>query len=127
MTTCHSANEKKRRQVYRGEVYGQLPFDTRGMDDPVPTIDFSPAGGKDSAYSLEREDVDGEPDHIRCACEKKGIVTTSGQFSCKWCLTLRNTPERVQTQRFLILYRRHVLRSKSSYKKWTTSKQALTV
>ncbi|KAH0835892.1 hypothetical protein J3R83DRAFT_9785 [Lanmaoa asiatica] len=53
-----SANEKKRRQVYRGEVHGQLPFDTRGMDDPVPAIDFSPSGGKDSAYSLEREDVD---------------------------------------------------------------------
>ncbi|KAF8137319.1 putative peripheral membrane protein [Boletus edulis] len=53
-----SANERKRRQVYRGDVHGQLPFDTRGMDDPVPTIDFSPSGGKDSAYSLEREDVD---------------------------------------------------------------------
>ncbi|KAF9225984.1 hypothetical protein BS17DRAFT_750485 [Gyrodon lividus] len=53
-----SASERKRRQVYRGEVYGQLPFDTRGMDDPVPTIDFSPSGSKDSTYSLEREDVD---------------------------------------------------------------------
>ncbi|KAG9313565.1 hypothetical protein JVU11DRAFT_5892 [Chiua virens] len=53
-----SANERKRRQVYRGEVHGQLPFDTRGMDDPVPTIDFSPSGSKDWAYSLEREDVD---------------------------------------------------------------------
>lgn len=57
---CCSANEKKRRQVYRGEVHGQLPFDTRGMDDPVPTIDFSPSGGKDSTYSLEREDADSE-------------------------------------------------------------------
>ncbi|KIK99177.1 hypothetical protein PAXRUDRAFT_569510 [Paxillus rubicundulus Ve08.2h10] len=53
-----SANEKKRRQVYRGEVHGQLPFDARGMDDPVPTIDFSSSGSKDSTYSLEREDVD---------------------------------------------------------------------
>lgn len=53
-----STNERKRRQVYRGEVHGQLPFDTKGMDDPVPTIDFSPTGGKDQAYSLEREDVD---------------------------------------------------------------------
>jgi autophagy-related protein 11 len=44
--------------VYRGEVHGQLPFETRGMDDPVPTIDFSPSGGLDLAYLLEREDVD---------------------------------------------------------------------
>ncbi|KAL4066994.1 hypothetical protein V8B97DRAFT_1874301 [Scleroderma yunnanense] len=52
-----SASERKRRQVYRGEVYGQLPFDTKGMEDPVPTVDFSPTGGKDQSYSLEREDV----------------------------------------------------------------------
>ncbi|KAK0494510.1 putative peripheral membrane protein [Armillaria luteobubalina] len=54
-----SANERKRRQVYRGEVHGQLPFETRGMDDPVPTIDFSPSGSSDAAYSIERSDVDG--------------------------------------------------------------------
>jgi hypothetical protein len=55
-----SANEKKRRQVYRGEVHGLLPFETRGMDDPVPTIDFSPTGSSDSVYSFERADVDGK-------------------------------------------------------------------
>ncbi|KAF7316529.1 ATG11 domain-containing protein [Mycena indigotica] len=54
-----SANERKRRQVHRGEVLGQLPFTIRGMDDPVPTIDFSPTGSVDSSYSLERDDVDG--------------------------------------------------------------------
>ncbi|KAF5381358.1 hypothetical protein D9615_008323 [Tricholomella constricta] len=54
-----SASERKRRQVYRGELHGQLPFETRGMDDPVPTIDFSPSGNLDASYSLEREDVDG--------------------------------------------------------------------
>ncbi|KAJ7193554.1 putative peripheral membrane protein [Mycena pura] len=54
-----SASERKRRQVHRGEVHGQLPFETRGMDDPVPTIDFSPTGNLDTAYSLEREDVEG--------------------------------------------------------------------
>lgn len=54
-----SASERKRRQVYRGEVHGQLPFEARGMDDPVPTIDFSPSGNSDAAYSFEREDVDG--------------------------------------------------------------------
>lgn len=55
-----SVSERKRRQVYRGEVHGQLPFETRGMDDPVPTIDFSPSGNSDSSYSLERGDVDGK-------------------------------------------------------------------
>lgn len=54
------ASERKRRQVYRGEVHGQLPFDTRGMDDLVPAIDFSPTGGLDSVYSFERSDVESE-------------------------------------------------------------------
>ncbi|KAH9478358.1 Autophagy-related protein 11 [Psilocybe cubensis] len=53
-----SANERKRRQVYRGEVHGQLPFETKGLDDPVPTIDFTPSGGTDFVYSFERADVD---------------------------------------------------------------------
>lgn len=53
-----SASERKRRQVYRGEVHGQLPFDTKGMDDVVPTIDFSPSGSKEPSYSLNRQDVD---------------------------------------------------------------------
>jgi hypothetical protein len=53
--------ERKRRQVYRGEVHGQLPFDPKGMEDAVPSIDFSPSGGKDadSPYTLERADVSG--------------------------------------------------------------------
>ena len=58
------ANEKKRRQVYRGEVHGLLPFEIRGMDDPVPTIDFSPTGSSDSVYSFERADVDGKQHQI---------------------------------------------------------------
>nr|GAT55169.1 predicted protein [Mycena chlorophos] len=53
-----SANERKRRQVHRGEVLGQLPFTLRGMEDAVPTVDFSPTGNLDSPYSLERDDVD---------------------------------------------------------------------
>ena len=40
-------------------MHGLLPFETRGMDDPVPTIDFSPTGSSDSVYSFERADVDG--------------------------------------------------------------------
>ncbi|KAH9026734.1 putative peripheral membrane protein [Lactarius pseudohatsudake] len=54
-----SAVERKRRQVYRGEVHGQLPFDPKGMDDAIPSIDFSPSGGRDtdSPYTLERADI----------------------------------------------------------------------
>ncbi|KAI9458624.1 putative peripheral membrane protein [Lactarius psammicola] len=54
-----SVVERKRRQVYRGEVHGQLPFDPKGMDDAVPSIDFSPSGGRDtdSPYTLERADI----------------------------------------------------------------------
>ncbi|KAK7041445.1 oligomeric, coiled-coil, peripheral membrane protein [Paramarasmius palmivorus] len=54
-----SSSERKRRQVYRSEIHGQLPFETKGMDDPVPTIDFSPSGITDQVYSLEREDING--------------------------------------------------------------------
>jgi len=59
--TLPRAAERKRRQVYRGEVHGQLPFDPKGMDDAIPSIDFSASGGKDadSPYSLERSDVSG--------------------------------------------------------------------
>lgn len=53
-----TVSERKRRQIYRSELHGQLPFETRGMDDPVPTVDFSPIGSSDSYYSLERSDVD---------------------------------------------------------------------
>ncbi|TFY62704.1 hypothetical protein EVJ58_g3689 [Rhodofomes roseus] len=59
-----SASERKRRQLYRGDVHGQLPFETRGMDDPVPTIDFSPTGPLDLPYSLERPDIDATEEDI---------------------------------------------------------------
>lgn len=54
------SSEKKRRQLYRGEVQGQLPFETKAMGEVVPAIDFSPTGGGDldNGYSLERDDVE---------------------------------------------------------------------
>lgn len=55
---CRAA-ERKRRQVYRGEMHGQLPFEVKGMDEAVPTIDFTPDRVADPPYSLERADVDG--------------------------------------------------------------------
>lgn len=45
--------------MYRGEVHGQLPFETKGMDDPVPSLDFSHGGSTELPYSLERVDVEG--------------------------------------------------------------------
>ena len=53
------SNERKRRQAYKNEVQGELPFEVKGMDDVVPTIDFSPSGSNDFPYSLERVDIDG--------------------------------------------------------------------
>lgn len=53
------ANEQKRRQVYRGDIVRRLPFALTGMDDPVPTIDFSPRGSTESPYDVQRADIDG--------------------------------------------------------------------
>ncbi|PPR01236.1 hypothetical protein CVT24_006000 [Panaeolus cyanescens] len=53
-----SSAETKRQRVYRSEILDQLPFKLRGLDVSVPTIDFSPEGGTESVYSLERADVD---------------------------------------------------------------------
>ena len=51
------ATERKRRQVYRGEVHGQLPFESKGMDEPTPMIEVSTTGHTDSVFSLAREDI----------------------------------------------------------------------
>ena len=42
------------------------------MDDPVPTIDFSPSGSSDFSYSLERSDVDGASSLFRVFCGVEG-------------------------------------------------------
>ncbi|KZT23676.1 hypothetical protein NEOLEDRAFT_1136168 [Neolentinus lepideus HHB14362 ss-1] len=53
-----SANERKQRQMYKADIQGQLPFDIRGLDDPVPQIDFSPSGSTDSPFTFERSDIE---------------------------------------------------------------------
>ena len=80
--TMSSASERKRRQLYRSELHGQLPFETRGMDDPVPTIDFSPSGNLDASYSLERADVDG--DLLRSFCASYMFKAIIQVFSASW-------------------------------------------
>lgn len=56
--TIRRSNERKRRQLFRGEVHGQLPFDVKGMEEPVPSIDFTPTRSSEIPYSLGRDDVD---------------------------------------------------------------------
>ena len=53
------AAERNRRQAFRGEVHGRLPFDLIGMHDTVPSLNLSLSGGRDtdSPYSLERSDI----------------------------------------------------------------------
>ena len=88
-----SVSERKRRQIYRGEVFGQLPFDTKGMDDPVPTIDFSPSGNADSPYSLERDDVDSQSSSRFFAFGSESHFQAS---SASW-MTLNGSPSQAMT------------------------------
>lgn len=87
-----SASERKRRQVYRGEIHGQLPFDTKGIDDPVPAIDFSPTGGSDleSPYSLERSDVE-DFLHILDELETYAHTRTDGTIALNFILETRTS------------------------------------
>ncbi|KAG9025608.1 oligomeric, coiled-coil, peripheral membrane protein [Tulasnella sp. JGI-2019a] len=52
-----TANERKRRQVYRSEVHGQLPFEARGMDEPAPSLEISTNGSKEATFILTRDDL----------------------------------------------------------------------
>lgn len=60
MNRILSSTERKRRQTYRGEVHGQLPFDNKGMDEPPPTAEITAAGQNDGLYSLSKEDIAGK-------------------------------------------------------------------
>ena len=80
--------ERKRRQVYRGEVHGQLPFDPKGMDDAVPSVDFSPSGSRDtdSPYSLERGDISSALRilTLRRMSDSSGMIQIFYEFSKTW-------------------------------------------
>ncbi|KAH7344781.1 hypothetical protein B0J17DRAFT_624081 [Rhizoctonia solani] len=52
-----SSHERKRRQVYRSEVHGQLPFEPRGMEEPAPTVEISTSGGEEPVIFMERHDI----------------------------------------------------------------------
>lgn len=55
-----SAAETERRQAFRDEILGQLPFDLIGMNEALPSIENSASGGEesDNHYTLERHDID---------------------------------------------------------------------
>ncbi|KAG8911221.1 oligomeric, coiled-coil, peripheral membrane protein, partial [Tulasnella sp. 408] len=52
-----TANERKRRQVYRSEVHKQLPFEPRGMDDPAPALEINTSGSQEPPFSITRDDL----------------------------------------------------------------------
>ena len=50
-------NEQKWCQLYHSEVHGQLPFDSKGMDKPTPTIEVNMTGHTENIFSLAHEDL----------------------------------------------------------------------
>ncbi|KAH8995198.1 autophagy-related protein 11-domain-containing protein [Lactarius hatsudake] len=54
-----SAAETERRQAFRDEILGQLPFDLIGMNEALPSFEISASGGEesDNHYTLERHDI----------------------------------------------------------------------
>jgi autophagy-related protein 11 len=55
-----TTTERKRRQSYRSEVHGQLPFDARGMDEPAPSLEITTTNGsrsETSQWEIGREDL----------------------------------------------------------------------
>ncbi|KAI9455244.1 autophagy-related protein 11-domain-containing protein [Lactarius psammicola] len=54
-----SAAETKRRQAFRDEILGQLPFDLIGIDETLPSVEISASGGEDTNnhYTLEKHDI----------------------------------------------------------------------
>lgn len=55
----NSANERKRRQVYRSEVHKQLPFEPRGMEEPAPALEINTTGSQEPEFSITRDDLIG--------------------------------------------------------------------
>jgi autophagy-related protein 11 len=70
-----SSTERKRRQIYRSEVLDQVPFALKRMDDPAPTIDFTPSGGSVGEYTIERPDVE---------CKLQALILYSSLLSFLW-------------------------------------------
>ncbi|KAN0130276.1 Autophagy-related protein 11 domain containing protein [Lactarius tabidus] len=54
-----SAAETERRQTFRCEILGQLPFDLIGMDETLSSVEISVSGGEgtNGHYALEKHDI----------------------------------------------------------------------
>ncbi|KAH9026685.1 autophagy-related protein 11-domain-containing protein [Lactarius deliciosus] len=54
-----SVAETERRQAFRDEILGQLPFDLIGVNEALPSIENSASGEEESGnhYTLERHDI----------------------------------------------------------------------
>ncbi|CDZ97784.1 Autophagy-related protein 11 [Phaffia rhodozyma] len=54
------SSERKRRERYREEVHGMLPWDPKGLDVAPPALELTTAGGEsdDAFLGIERSDVD---------------------------------------------------------------------
>ena len=64
-----SAAETERRQAFRDEIVGQLPFDLIGMNETLPSVKISISAGQedsDSHWTLERHDISGLYTLMRC-------------------------------------------------------------
>ncbi|KAH9168260.1 hypothetical protein EDB89DRAFT_1909432 [Lactarius sanguifluus] len=53
-----SAAETERRQAFRDEILGQLPFDLIGMNEALPSVEISVSGGEtNNHHTLERHNI----------------------------------------------------------------------
>jgi len=59
INTIDRANERKKRQVFRGESLPLLPFEIQGMEEQAPTMEVSTIGTGELPYKIGREDVTG--------------------------------------------------------------------
>lgn len=53
-----SSKERKRRNNYRSEVAGQLPWEVKGMDEAPPSLELSTSRTTPTGPELERRDVE---------------------------------------------------------------------
>ncbi|KAI0035348.1 hypothetical protein K488DRAFT_83184 [Vararia minispora EC-137] len=91
--------ERKRQQAYRSEFYGQLTFDLKGMEDAVPSIDFSPSGSSESdSYSLQRSDVD-HVIHVLSDLETYVKTVEDRDVALAWLREIHASPPEEPVQR----------------------------
>jgi hypothetical protein len=63
-----SVSEKKKRQIYRSDVQGLMPFEIRGLDDKIPSAELSAHNISEGQFTIARTDIDSGwlSDLVRC-------------------------------------------------------------